>query len=378
MQFFPPHLLAQHAVSTVHKPILAERFKTKMCQNYEREGFCPYEARCMFAHGGHELRTKEMNYRDNLVTEEAIREFLAIRTSPAIAAHYDGRSILAERFKTKLCQNYERAGECTFEHRCMFAHGEDDLRTKEMNIEDGLLTEEAIKDFQNAQAAAARDADRRRKRNQKKKAKLQAAKEARKQLQPATVADAAEPRSADGSGSEGGPQLAPCTLREEPLSAHQRTTLEVSVDVKLQSMNSVISFNGGSSTDCLSPHTLRRRHNPYAPVVIGAAEAYLSRSADGSFAPQHGVSAVSFAGGASATESPTPAVTPPPVLRRRSAPTHASLFPLASVLQMIRRRNSPPSESSAATSTSTGGASPLVALPPAREQLSANHTILFA
>jgi hypothetical protein len=216
MQFFPPHLLAQHAVSTVHKPILAERFKTKMCQNYEREGFCPYEARCMFAHGEHELRTKEMNYRDNLVTEEAIKEFLAIRTSPAVAAHYDGRSILAERFKTKLCQNYERAGECTFEHRCMFAHGEDDLRTKEMNIEDGLLTEEAIKDFQNSQAAAARDADRRRKRNQKKKAKLQAAKEARKQLQPATVADAAEPRSADGSGSEGGPQLAPCTLREEP------------------------------------------------------------------------------------------------------------------------------------------------------------------
>jgi hypothetical protein len=63
-----------------HKPILAERFKTKMCQNYEREGFCPYEARCMFAHGEEDLRTSDMNMADNLVTEEAIKAWQRSKT----------------------------------------------------------------------------------------------------------------------------------------------------------------------------------------------------------------------------------------------------------------------------------------------------------
>jgi hypothetical protein len=58
-----------------HKPILAERFKTKMCANYVKTGSCPYEVRCMFAHGEHEMRTKEMNLRDRLVTEDSIKNF---------------------------------------------------------------------------------------------------------------------------------------------------------------------------------------------------------------------------------------------------------------------------------------------------------------
>jgi hypothetical protein len=61
--------------TTPHRPILAERFKTKMCQNYEKSGACAYEARCMFAHGDDDLRTKEMNLKDSLTTEDAIRAF---------------------------------------------------------------------------------------------------------------------------------------------------------------------------------------------------------------------------------------------------------------------------------------------------------------
>ena len=57
------------------KPILATRFKTSMCKNYKTKGSCPYEARCMFAHGDAELRTKKMNLADGLVTEEAIKAF---------------------------------------------------------------------------------------------------------------------------------------------------------------------------------------------------------------------------------------------------------------------------------------------------------------
>ncbi|KAH9597461.1 zinc finger protein [Trypanosoma melophagium] len=60
---------------TVIKPILAERYKTKLCRNYMETGVCPYQSRCMFAHGEYELRTAEMNVCDGLVTEEAIRAF---------------------------------------------------------------------------------------------------------------------------------------------------------------------------------------------------------------------------------------------------------------------------------------------------------------
>jgi hypothetical protein len=58
-----------------HKPILAERFKTKLCRTFSDTGSCPYEERCMFAHGEANLRTKEMNLADKLTTEEAIRNF---------------------------------------------------------------------------------------------------------------------------------------------------------------------------------------------------------------------------------------------------------------------------------------------------------------
>lgn len=57
-----------------HK-VLAERYKTKLCKNFVDKGMCPYESRCMFAHGDDEMRTAEMNIRDGLVTEDAIRHY---------------------------------------------------------------------------------------------------------------------------------------------------------------------------------------------------------------------------------------------------------------------------------------------------------------
>jgi hypothetical protein len=65
-----------------HKPILAERFKTKLCRTFSDTGSCPYEERCMFAHGEAKLRTKEMNLMDKLTTEDAIRNFQQISSVP--------------------------------------------------------------------------------------------------------------------------------------------------------------------------------------------------------------------------------------------------------------------------------------------------------
>lgn len=59
--------------------------------------------------------------------------------------------ILAERFKTQMCRNWERKGVCPYDNKCMFAHGEKDLRTPEANVRDGLFTEESIEAFRRAQ-----------------------------------------------------------------------------------------------------------------------------------------------------------------------------------------------------------------------------------
>eukprot|EP00388_Colpodella_angusta_P010688 GDKJ01027734.1.p1 GENE.GDKJ01027734.1~~GDKJ01027734.1.p1 ORF type:complete len:301 (+),score=35.05 GDKJ01027734.1:113-904(+) len=80
-QYQQPQPQSPTAASGIHIPlqderhILAERFKTKVCRNFITQGFCPYESRCMFAHGDAEMRTAEMNIRDGLFTEEAIKAF---------------------------------------------------------------------------------------------------------------------------------------------------------------------------------------------------------------------------------------------------------------------------------------------------------------
>lgn len=72
---------SDHQQQHHHRYLLAERYKTKTCRNHMMTGACPYGHRCMFAHGVHELRTTDMNVRDGLMTEEAIRSFQRAMTA---------------------------------------------------------------------------------------------------------------------------------------------------------------------------------------------------------------------------------------------------------------------------------------------------------
>lgn len=66
---------------TNQEPIFASRYKIILCQKMETTGRCPYEDRCMFAHGVAELRTTEMNLADGITTEEDIKEHRRQRIS---------------------------------------------------------------------------------------------------------------------------------------------------------------------------------------------------------------------------------------------------------------------------------------------------------
>ncbi len=85
--------------------VIANRFRTKLCRNYLQhpDRPCPYEDRCMFAHGGHELRTAAQNIAEGLISEEAIREFKRRlhQTAVAIAPTPGGTSSPARAGKPK-------------------------------------------------------------------------------------------------------------------------------------------------------------------------------------------------------------------------------------------------------------------------------------
>uniref|UniRef100_A0A7S1W458 C3H1-type domain-containing protein n=1 Tax=Neobodo designis TaxID=312471 RepID=A0A7S1W458_NEODS len=59
-------------------------------------------------------------------------------------ANSNNNSIVAERYKTKMCKNYEKRGECPYTFRCMFAHGSAELRTKEQNLAEGIVDQAAV------------------------------------------------------------------------------------------------------------------------------------------------------------------------------------------------------------------------------------------
>jgi hypothetical protein len=236
--------------STEHKPILAERFKTKMCQNHEKNGSCPYEARCMFAHGEQDLRTKQMNLTANLVTEEAIKNFLSQRMAAARTTGDSKVSILAERFKTKMCQNYEKHGSCPYEARCMFAHGEQELRTTEMNMTEKLTTDEAIKAFQRNSAA-----------NKKKSVKSPVTKA------PVKAASAEEKMFVSVSRRNA------VSVSPLPIAMDSYCSSPASATPRKASLADD-SFDASSEVKSPSSQSAPRvRHDPYAPVAFGQRSA---------------------------------------------------------------------------------------------------------
>lgn len=74
-------------------------YKTEMCVQFQRHGYCPYGSKCQFAHGEDEL--KRVKRSDN--------------------------------WKTKPCVNWMRTGTCRYGKRCCFKHGDEDNGTQLVN-----------------------------------------------------------------------------------------------------------------------------------------------------------------------------------------------------------------------------------------------------
>lgn len=83
------------------------KYKTEICKNWERNGSCPYNMKCRFAHGKLELIMKETD----------VNPF----------------------YKYKDCLNFFKFGYCNYGRRCCFKHDEKKLNEQNMYNEIKIL-----------------------------------------------------------------------------------------------------------------------------------------------------------------------------------------------------------------------------------------------
>lgn len=98
-------------------------YKTRLCERFETEQFCPYYGKCTFAHGAAELRQRPATaeQQDKPVSAvQASYQNRAKRTEP----------VEGEFHKTRLCERFMNDGECPFGTKCTYAHGREELRQR--------------------------------------------------------------------------------------------------------------------------------------------------------------------------------------------------------------------------------------------------------
>ncbi|PVU97352.1 hypothetical protein BB559_002060 [Furculomyces boomerangus] len=110
--------------SSIHQPRRENSlYKTKLCEKFEQSGDCPYESRCVFAHGIAELRTRPVSDTDTFSSRKDTNQQSRPNTN------YDPVES-NPLYKTSLCDRFERFGECPRGDQCNYAHGQLELRKR--------------------------------------------------------------------------------------------------------------------------------------------------------------------------------------------------------------------------------------------------------
>ncbi|KAG0313971.1 nudix (nucleoside diphosphate linked moiety X)-type motif 2 [Dissophora globulifera] len=97
-------------------------YKTRLCERYEAEQFCPYYGKCTFAHGLAELRQRPTNPDQQDMPASAVQASYQNRARREVTEN--------EFHKTRLCERFMNDGDCPFGTRCTYAHGREELRQR--------------------------------------------------------------------------------------------------------------------------------------------------------------------------------------------------------------------------------------------------------
>lgn len=106
----PSELSEEDRKKRVEKAKSLPGYKTKLCTNFDNEGYCEYDEMCHYAHGEDELREETEEDRE-------AAEKLRIKRNPY--------------YKTIMCKNLAK-GECNYGDNCVYAHRESELRPMAM------------------------------------------------------------------------------------------------------------------------------------------------------------------------------------------------------------------------------------------------------
>ncbi|CAJ0645451.1 8613_t:CDS:2 [Entrophospora sp. SA101] len=91
----------EHVLSQLDNPL----YKTRLCERFETEKFCPYGPKCTFAHGAGELRE---------------RLVVPVEEKSSLPTVKDGPE--NPLYKTRLCERFMKENFCQYGPKCNFAH----------------------------------------------------------------------------------------------------------------------------------------------------------------------------------------------------------------------------------------------------------------
>eukprot|EP00286_Rhodomonas_abbreviata_P029272 CAMPEP_0181300218 /NCGR_PEP_ID=MMETSP1101-20121128/6771_1 /TAXON_ID=46948 /ORGANISM="Rhodomonas abbreviata, Strain Caron Lab Isolate" /LENGTH=386 /DNA_ID=CAMNT_0023405437 /DNA_START=591 /DNA_END=1751 /DNA_ORIENTATION=+ len=104
-----------------------ENRKTRLCTKFHQFGTCPYAEKCNFAHGVHELKQPPPGLGDMNGHANGIGNGGGIGGGGGFNGQLHPASARSN-YKTRICLNWQKGGECVYAARCNFAHGAHELR----------------------------------------------------------------------------------------------------------------------------------------------------------------------------------------------------------------------------------------------------------
>jgi len=124
----PNPMLASMFMNSPEQQKKMKKYKTTLCQNFEKTGTCQMAEKCHFAHGDQELRrisdpipvhafslySKPSNYGNDYAEQKPQGD---------IPAGY-----VKNNYKTIQCKFFMQDGHCSFGERWTYSHGDNDLR----------------------------------------------------------------------------------------------------------------------------------------------------------------------------------------------------------------------------------------------------------
>jgi hypothetical protein len=133
------------------------KYKTKLCRHFANTGACPFMDRCGFAHGQMELAPMPaggmpppmmgpMSPGMGPMSPPGMPPMSMGGFPPGFDGYYYPpgmaqpmkRAPVMELAKTRLCKHFSATGSCPYEARCLFAHGETDLRPRDPATPSGV------------------------------------------------------------------------------------------------------------------------------------------------------------------------------------------------------------------------------------------------